>query len=52
MTLADIKAFQEKWVKGRKYTYCVLGDEKDLDLKSLGQYGPVTKLSKEEIFGY
>ena len=52
MTLTDIKAFQEKWVKGRKYTYCVLGDEKDLDLKSLGQYGPVTKLSKEEIFGY
>ncbi|WP_302821660.1 M16 family metallopeptidase, partial [Parabacteroides goldsteinii] len=52
MTLTDIKAFQEKWVKGRTYTYCVLGDEKDLDLKSLEQYGPVTKLSKEEIFGY
>lgn len=52
MTLADIKAFQEKWVKGRKYTYCVLGDENDLDLKSLQQYGPITKLSKEEIFGY
>lgn len=52
MTLADIKAFQEKWVKGRKYTYCVLGDEKDLDLKSLEQYGPITRLSKEEIFGY
>lgn len=52
MTLADIKDFQEKWVKGRKYTYCVLGDENDLDLKSLQQYGPITKLSKEEIFGY
>lgn len=47
MTLADIKDFQEKWVKGRKYTYCVLGDENDLDLKSLQQYGPITKLSKE-----
>lgn len=52
MTLADIKAFQEKWVKGRKYTYCVLGDEKDLDLKSLSTYGPITRLSKEELFGY
>lgn len=52
MTLPEIKAFQEKWVKGRKYTYCVLGDEKDLDLKSLEQYGPITKLSQEEIFGY
>lgn len=52
MTLADIKAFQEQWVKGRKYTYCVLGDEKDLDLKALSGYGPITKLSKEELFGY
>ena len=52
MTLADVKAFQEKWVKDRKYTYCILGDEKDLDLKSLAQYGPITRLSSEELFGY
>jgi len=51
-TLEDVKAFQEKWIKGRKYVYVVLGDEKDLDMKGLGQYGPVQKLSKEEIFGY
>lgn len=52
MTLAEIKAFQEKWVKGRNYTFCVLGDEKDLDLKSLGKYGPIQKLTQEELFGY
>ncbi len=52
MTLSDVKAFQKKWVKDRKYTYCVLGDEKDLDLKSLSQYGPITRLSSEELFGY
>ncbi|MDH6535591.1 insulinase family protein [Parabacteroides sp. 52] len=52
MTLADVKAFQEKWVKGRTYTYCVLGDEKELDLKALSEYGPIKKLSKEDIFGY
>lgn len=52
MTLADVKAFQEKWVKDRTYVYCVLGDEKDLDLKKLATYGPIQKLSKEEIFGY
>ncbi|RHJ78520.1 pitrilysin family protein [Parabacteroides sp. AM08-6] len=52
MTLAEIKAFQEKWVKGRKYTYCVLGDEKDLDLKGLEKFGPITKLTQEDIFGY
>lgn len=52
MTLADVKAFQEKWVKGRKYTYCVLGDEKDLDMKGLSKFGPVRKLTQEELFGY
>jgi len=52
MTLEDVKAFQEKYVKGRPYTYCILGDSKDLDLKSLGKIGKITKLTKEEIFGY
>lgn len=52
LTLADVKAFQEKWVKGRTYTYCILGDEKDLDMKKLSAYGPVTRLTTEEIFGY
>lgn len=52
MTFDQIKAFQEKWVKNRKYTYCVLGDENDLDLKALSEYGPIKKLTREEIFGY
>ena len=52
MTLPEIKAFQEKWVKGRTYIYCVLGDEKDLDIKSLSKYGPIQRVTKEEIFGY
>lgn len=52
MTLADVKAFQEKWIKDRTYVYCILGDEKDLDLKKLANYGPIQRLSKEEIFGY
>jgi len=51
-TMADLKAFQEEWVKDRKYTYSVLGDEKDLDLKSLEKYGKIQRLSKEDIFGY
>lgn len=52
LTLDDVKAFQEKWVKGRKYTYCILGDEKDLDMNNLSAYGTVTRLTTEEIFGY
>jgi raffinose/stachyose/melibiose transport system substrate-binding protein len=31
LTLADVKAAQEKWVKNRTYHYGILGDIKDLD---------------------
>jgi predicted Zn-dependent peptidase len=51
-TLDDIKKFQEEWVKGRKYTHCILGDEKELDLKSIEKYGPIIRLTQEDIFGY
>ena len=52
MTLADVKAAQQNWIKDRSYTYCVLGDSKNLDLKKLESFGPITKLTKEQIFGY
>jgi hypothetical protein len=51
-TLEDVIAFQEEYVKNRPYTYCILGDSKDLDLKSLEKIGKITKLTKEDIFGY
>ena len=38
--------------QGRKYIYCILGDEKDLDLKNLESYRPIQRLSREDIFGY
>lgn len=52
MKLEDVTKFQEEWIKGRSYTYCILGDEKELDMKGLAKYGPITRLSREEIFGY
>lgn len=52
MTLEDVKAFQQKWVKDRTYVFGVLGHEADLDVKKLGEYGPVTRVSQEELFGY
>ena len=52
MTLDDVKATQEKWVKDRNYTYCILGDSKDLDLNYLRKIGPIQFVSQEEIFGY
>lgn len=52
MTLADVKAFQEKWIKGRKYVYAFLGKKEGLDTDFVNSLGPVTELSLEEIFGY
>ena len=52
LTLADVVAAQERWAKDRKYTYAILGNTPDLDMKFLSTLGPVQKLSLEEIFGY
>lgn len=52
MTLKDIVNFQNKWIKNRTYTYCILGDEKELDLEKLKEVGPIIRLTPEDIFGY
>lgn len=52
LSLADVKAFQEEWIKARPYTYCILGDARDLDMNFLSTLGPIERLSQEEIFGY
>ncbi|HOZ15734.1 MAG TPA: insulinase family protein [Tenuifilaceae bacterium] len=52
-TLSDVKKFQEQYVKGKSKTYVILGKEADMDFGKLEQlYGPVTKLTLEDIFGY
>ena len=52
MTLADVKAFQEKWIKDREYTYAFLGRAGDFDMDFINSLGPVTFLTLEDIFGY
>jgi hypothetical protein len=52
MTFDDVKAFQQKWVAGRPYSFAILGRSADLDMNFLQGLGPVKKVSKEEIFGY
>lgn len=52
MTLDNVKDFQQKWIRNRPYRYCILGDEKDLDMKYLKTIGEIKILSQEEIFGY
>ena len=52
MTLADVKAFQEKWIKNREYIYGFLGRESDFDTEFISTLGPVKHLTLEDVFGY
>ncbi len=52
LDLEDLKAFQQEWIKNRSYSYCVLGDEKEVDFKRLAKYGPLNKIDLETLFGY
>ena len=54
ITLADVKAFQQKWIKDRKYIYGILGNQNDpkFDKEFVSTLGPVTELTLEDIFGY
>ena len=52
MTLKDVIDYQNKWIKGRTYTYAILGDKKELDMNALKKVGPVIELKQEDIFGY
>ena len=52
LTLDDVVKFQQEFIKGRPYTYCILGDRNDLDMKYIQSLGKIKYLSQEEIFGY
>ena len=52
LTLDDVVKFQQEFIKGRPYTYCILGDKDDLDMRYIRSLGKVKILSQEEIFGY
>jgi predicted Zn-dependent peptidase len=51
-TLADVVKFQEENVKNLTYTYCILSDEKAVDMKTVNALGKVKKVTQEEMFGY
>jgi len=52
LSINDIKAFQEKYIKDKKFTYLVLGDKSKIDFSILEKYGKVEFLTLEQIFGY
>jgi len=52
MTLEDVVKFEQEQVAQKPYRYVILGNEKELDLTALQQFGTIKRLSTEEIFGY
>ena len=52
LTMFDLLATHEDWVRGRTYHYAILGDVKDLDMDFLRTLGPVKMVTPEEMFGY
>jgi len=52
MTMADLKKFFDENIKGRSFTYLVLGDKNSLEMSELEKLGKVKELSLEELFGY
>lgn len=52
MSLADIHKFFNEHVKGKKFTYLVIGKKEEMRLDVLQKLGPVQELSLQELFGY
>ena len=52
LTLQDIEGFEQANIAGKTGRYVILGNEKELDMVSLGQIAPIRRISLEEIFGY
>lgn len=52
MTISDVHKFFDEHVRGKKYTYLVIGKKEDLKLDALKEIGPVQELSTKELFGY
>lgn len=52
MSMADLKKFFDEYIKGRKYTYCVIGKRSEVDFDALKKLGRVQELTLPEVFGY
>jgi predicted Zn-dependent peptidase len=53
MTLDDVKAFNQKYIKDQPKTYVILGNENTVDFDEVERlFGPVTRLTKEDLFAF
>lgn len=52
MNFADLKAFQEKYIKDKKYVTVLVGSRDKIDFEALSNYGEIKELTLDELFGY
>lgn len=48
----EVKAFHNSQLANKKYSYAIIGSEKNMNPDKLSTYGNVKVLSLEELFGY
>ena len=51
-TPAELIKFQKEKIKGREYSYLVLGSKESVDMEYLKSLGKVVELTLEDVFGY
>ena len=52
MKFADLKTFQETYIKSKNFTIMVLGKKSEMNMNTLSSYGPVQDLDLKTVFGY
>lgn len=52
LTLKDVVSFEQQTMARKPLRTGILGDESQLDVKSLEKLGPVSRLTLKDIFGY
>ena len=52
ISIEDLNAFFDKHVKGKSFTYLVIGKKENVDFKVLESLGIVKELKLEDVFGY
>lgn len=48
----DLSDFHKRNLSGQSYSYCILGDDKNVYPSAFEKFGKVTALSLEQLFGY
>jgi predicted Zn-dependent peptidase len=52
MSMEDLKNFQSKYVKDRKYTLVMIGKKDKINFEVLKKFGPVKELKVDDVFGH